>query len=90
MDEMRSQYWRGSGAGEKLCEVETVRDFTYLGDMVSTGEGCEAAVTASTRCEWVKFWECGKLLYGMRFLLMLKLAVFESYVEPAILCGCET
>ena len=36
---------------EKLCdEVETVREFTYLGDRVSAGGGCEAAVTARTRC----------------------------------------
>ena len=34
---------------EKLCdEMETVMKFTYLGDMVSGG--CEAAVTARTRC----------------------------------------
>ena len=32
---------------EKLCdEVETVREFTYLGDRVSAGGGCEAVVTA--------------------------------------------
>ena len=31
-------------------EVETVREFTYLGDSVSAGGGCEAAVTARTRC----------------------------------------
>ena len=32
---------------EKLCdEVETVREFSYLGDRVSAGGGCEAAVTA--------------------------------------------
>ena len=31
---------------EKLYdEVETVCKFTYLGDRVSAGEGCEAAVT---------------------------------------------
>ena len=31
---------------EKLYnEVETVREFTYLGDRVSAGGGCEAAVT---------------------------------------------
>ena len=36
---------------EKLCdEVETVREFMYLGDRVSAGRGCEAAVTARTRC----------------------------------------
>ena len=53
---------------EKLSdEVETVREFTYLGDRVSAGGGCEAAVTARTRCERFKFRECGELLYGRRF-----------------------
>ena len=36
----------------KLCvEVETVSEITYLGDRVSAGGGCEAAVTVRTRCE---------------------------------------
>ena len=70
---------------EKLCdEVETVRELTYLGDMVCAGEGCEAAVTDRTRCGWVK---CGELLYGMRFPIKLKGAV--CYVRPAILYGSE-
>ena len=41
---------------EKLCdEVETVKEFTYLGDKVSEGGGYEAAVIARTRCGWIKF-----------------------------------
>ena len=61
---------------EKLFdEVETVREFTYLGDRVSAGGVCEAAVTARTICVWVKFMECGDLLYGKRFPLELKGAV---------------
>ena len=31
-------------------EVETVREFTYLGDRVSAGGGCEADVAARTIC----------------------------------------
>ena len=35
---------------EKLHDyVETVREITYLGERVSAGRGCEAAVTAWTR-----------------------------------------
>ena len=31
----------------KLCDkVETVMEFTFHGDMVSAGGGCEAALTA--------------------------------------------
>ena len=36
---------------EKLHDkVETVMEFIYLGDRLSGGGGCEAAVTARTRC----------------------------------------
>ena len=57
---------------EKLCdEVKTVRELKYIDDKVSEGGGCEAAVTARTRCWWVKLRECGELLYGRRFTLKL-------------------
>ena len=51
---------------EALCgELETVRDFTYLGDRVSAGGGCEAGVTTRTRCGWATSRECGELLWEM-------------------------
>ena len=76
---------------EKSCdEVETVQIFTHLGDRVSASGGREAAVSVRTGCGWVKFRECGELLYGWRFPLRLKRAVYKSYVRPAILYGSET
>ena len=55
--------------GEKLCDdVAAVREFTFLGDRVNAGGGYKAAVTARTRCGWIKFRECSKLLYGRDFL----------------------
>ena len=75
---------------KKLCdEVETVREFTYLGDRVSAGGGCEAAVTARTRCGWLKLSECCELLHGRRFPLRLKAAVYKNNVRLAILHGSE-
>ena len=45
---------------EKLCdEVETVMEFKGLVDRVSAGGGCEAAVTATTRCGWARLRKCG-------------------------------
>ena len=39
---------------EKLCdEVETGIQLTYRGDKVSAGGGCEAVLTARTRCGWI-------------------------------------
>ena len=56
---------------------------------MSASGGCKASVIARTRCVWVKFRECGDLLYDMKFLLWLKGAVFKNYVKPAKLCGNE-
>ena len=76
---------------EKLCdEVETVKEFCYLGDRVSASGGCEAAVTARTRYGWVKFRECGELLNGKRFSLKTKGIVYQSCVRSAMLYGSET
>ena len=75
---------------EKLCdEVVTVRVFTYLCDKVSTGGGYEATLTASTRCGWVKCMKCSEMVCGRKFPLMLKGAVYQNYVRPALLYGSE-
>ena len=74
----------------KLCdEVGSVSEFTYLGGWVSADGGCEAAVTARTRCGWVKLRECGELLYGKWFPLRLIAAVYKSYIRPAIVYRSE-
>ena len=53
---------------EKICEgVETVRVFSYVGDMVSAGGRYEATVTEGRRCGLAKFRECGDLLHERRF-----------------------
>ena len=73
---------------EKSCdEVETVRKYTYIVDGVSAGGGCEAVVTARTRCGWI--WECSELLCRMRFPLELKGAVYKNYVRLELLYGSE-
>ena len=41
----------------KCIEIETVRGLIYLGDKVKADIGCEAAVTARTRCWRITFCE---------------------------------
>ena len=75
---------------EKLCDrVETVKEFTYLGDRANAGGGCEAAVSAKTKYWWAKLRECSELLHGSKFPLKLKWAVRKSYVRSEILYGSE-
>ena len=72
---------------ERFCNmVVTLIECTYLGDRLRIGGGCVAAVTTRTICGWVKFMECGELLYG-RFPLRQKEAVYMSYVRSMILFG---
>ena len=69
---------------ERLChEVGVVREFTYQSDRMSAGGRCEAVVTAKTRCECLYVRKCDELLYGKRFPLKLKRAIYKSYVRPS-------
>ena len=56
---------------------------------MSESEECETRVTVRTRCGWVKIREYGKLLYGKRFPLKVREAVYKGYVCPTILYGSE-
>ena len=38
-------------------KLEVVASFCYLGDMLSTGGGCEMAVTTGVKTAWKKFTE---------------------------------
>ena len=67
--------------GETVEQEKTLCD---EGDKVSAGGGCEAAVTVRTRCGWVRFMECGELLYGRKFhALNKKLTVPKEYLSLA-------
>ena len=56
---------------------------------MSADGGCEAAVTARTRCEWVKLRECGESLFCRRLSIKLKGIAYKRYIRTAILCGSE-
>ena len=53
-------------------KVETVNGFCYLTNRLNSSSGHEAVVTARVRIGWVRFRKCGELLFGKRFLMMMK------------------
>ena len=82
--------WEAVRQEGKLCDdVETVREYTCLGDKVRAGGRCKAAVIARTRFWWIRLRECGELLYYRRFSLRQNWAVHKSYLRPAVLYGSE-
>ena len=81
--------FKGS-ADEKVCDgVETVSKFTYLGDRLNATGGCETAVTARSRIDWMKFRECSEILKGRRFSLKMKGKIYKSCVRSGMLYGSE-
>ena len=48
---------------------------------VCTWGGCEAAVTAGTRCGWCECGECGDSLHGVKIRLKLNGTVYERCVS---------
>ena len=66
-----------------------MKSFRYLGYRLNASGGSEAAVTARMRIGWIKFRECGELLYGRKFLLKMKKRIYQSCVRSAILYGSE-
>ena len=46
--------------------------------MVNAVGGYDTVVTVKTRCCWVKFIECGKILHSKKFPLKLKGAVYKN------------
>ena len=85
---MCKNYLACCGAG-RCDKMGTVREFAYLGDRSSTGGGCEADMTARTRCGWVKSRKCVKLMYGKKITLRLKRTIFMGYASPGFLCVTE-
>ena len=76
---------------EVMCdEVKTVMGFCYLGNRLNASGGYEASVTARTRMEWKKFRECGEILFGKRFSLLMKEKVYMSYMRLAMLYKSKT
>ena len=53
-------------------DVETVTEFSYLGDIIYSGGGRVAAVTSRTRLGLANFRECQDLLCGNKLPLKIK------------------
>ena len=70
--------------------VDLVKSFCYLGERLNASGGGEAVITARTRIGWIKFRECGELLYGRKFSLKIKGMMYYSCPRSAIPHGSKT
>ena len=79
--------------GEKVKlgnnEVEIVKEFCYLGDMLETEGGVEVAVTARVRAGWRKFKEISGMLCGRDVLMKIKGQLYKACVRSAMCYGAE-
>ena len=73
--------------GEKL---EVVAQFCYLGDMLSSGGGCDLAATVRCKTAWGKFRELLPILTNRHLPLPTRGRIYSTCVRSAMLHGSET
>ena len=71
-------------------ELEVVKSFCYLGDVIEAGGGVEAAITVRMRCAWKKFWELEHILMMKGLSLRFKGKVYSACVRSVMMYGSET
>jgi len=70
--------------------LEVVKEFCYLGDMIGAGGGAEEAARTRVRCAWGKFNQLGLMLAVRGASLRLKGRIYASYVRSVMIYGSET
>ena len=70
---------------EKLNDdVETVKEFCYLGNALKVSDGSEMTAVTRRRIRWMRFRGCAEVLYG-RYKLKMKEKVSDlCYVGSTI------
>ena len=71
-------------------KLEVVASFCYLGDMLSSGGGCEIAVTTRVKTAWKKFRELLPVLTFRHLSYKTRDHVYNSCVRSAMLYASET
>jgi len=75
------------GVGQNL---ECVKKFCYLGDMIGAGGGAEEASRTRVRCAWAKFKELAPVLTSRGASLKVKGKVYNACVQRVLVYGSET
>jgi hypothetical protein len=70
--------------------LEYVREYTYLGQIVSFHKSSGKEVKRRIDLAWNKFWSLKFILLDKYIKLSTKREVFETCVIPALLYGCQT
>ncbi|XP_060067396.1 uncharacterized protein LOC132547631 [Ylistrum balloti] len=74
--------------GEVKLEVLTY--FCYCGDMLSSGDGCELAVTTRCKSLWEKFRELLRMLTSKYLPITTRGRLYSTYIRPMLLYGSDT
>ena len=72
------------------AEIEIVKSFCYLGDVVQGNGGCEMAVGRRIGLAWAKFKELAGVVTAKDIPNVMKGQIYRTCIRPAMLYGSET
>ena len=71
-------------------KLKVVASFCYLGDMLSSADGCELSTTICVKTAWKKFKELKPVLFSRHLSFKTPGHVYSSCVQSAMLHASET
>ena len=71
-------------------KVESVPEFCYLGDMLSTGSSCKLAAVTHCKSAWDKFCQLLSLLINCNLPLLTRGRVYTTCVRNVMLHAAKT
>ena len=66
-------------------KLDAVPEFCYLGDMPSTGDGCELTAVTRCKCAWDKFCQLLPFFTNRNLPLLTRGQVYSKHVRSAML-----
>lgn len=71
-------------------EIEYVKNYIYLGQLISFKDQTNAEVERRVACAWKRYWSLKEIFKSKHFPVMAKRKVFNSCILPCLTYGCQT
>ena len=70
--------------------IEYVKEYIYLGQLISTGDGMKNEIERRITNSWKRFWSLREIMKDKDMPMKVKRKLYETCIMPCLLYGCQT